>query len=144
VPDKPKPKPPKPKHVPVQPEPPRLEKIVFTFVPLSHGRFHVQVVGTVVPSPATTSDQDTDLSVIVVLNSAAPITLDAGAPPGVAVTFDCNSGDTYSITQTDTNADGTSIPSVPLTGTVPTFVTPPTTVPGQPGVPTVSFAPAPV
>ena len=97
------------------------------------------VTGIVTPSPAVASDQDTDLSVLVALNGQPAIVLDAGAPPGTNVTFACNDGDTYIITQVDVNIIGSSVASDALTGTVPTIVVPPTTVPGQPGVPTVSF-----
>lgn len=98
------------------------------------------MTGHVNPSPAVDSDQDTDLSLLVVLNGAAALVLDAGAPPGTTVTFPCNAGDVYSITQVDTNVVGPSVASLALTGTVPTIAPPaPTTVPTQPGVPTVTF-----
>lgn len=103
----------------------------------------MQVVGTVAPSPANSADQDTDLSATVSLNNQPGVVLDFGPPPGNPQNFNCNDGDTYSITQTDRNVNGPSIASAPLTGTVPSFVVPPTGVPGQPGAPTVSFAPAP-
>lgn len=97
------------------------------------------MTGIVTPSPAVASDQDTDLKILVTLNSGTPVVLDSGAPPGVTVNFPCNAGDQYSITQVDYNAVGPSLASVALTGTVPTIVAPPTTVPTTPGTPTVTF-----
>lgn len=98
------------------------------------------MTGTVTPSPAVASDQDTDLQIIYSLNGGTSAILDAGSPPGVPVTFSCNAGDTYVITQVDINVVGPSAASTALTGTVPTIVTPPTAVPTTPGVPTVTFA----
>jgi hypothetical protein len=121
--------------VPGKPGQPELV-IVFHYRPATR-RYHV--TGIVTPSPAVASDQDTDLSIIVQLNGGAGIALDAGAPPGTTVSFPCNAGDTYSITQVDTNAAGQSPASAALTGTVPTIVVPPTAVPTTPGVPTVTF-----
>jgi hypothetical protein len=134
---KPKPIPPrrKPTHVPVQPEPPDLE-FVFTYHPSKRS---LKVTGVVTPSPAVASDQDTDLTILVALNGNPAIALDAGAPPGVTVSFACNAGDTYVITQVDVNVVGPSAASAALTGTVPTIVIPPTSVPTTPGAPTVAF-----
>ncbi len=95
-------------------------------------------LGTVTPFPATASDQDVDIQILVALNGAAPVVLDAHIPP-MPVTFDCNVGDLYDITQIDFNVVGPSVASLPLTGTV--VLSPPTTVPGQPGTPTVVFTP---
>lgn len=76
------------------------------------------MTGHVTPSPAVASDQDTDLSITVAITGQDPIVLDAGAPPGTVVKFACNVGDTGSITQVDTNANGPSVASVPLNFTV--------------------------
>lgn len=97
------------------------------------------MTGTVTPSPAVASDQDTDIQILVALNGAAPLVLDASAA-GSTVSFPCSAGDTYSITQIDFNVVGPSVASLPVTGTVPTIVVPPTAVPTQPGVPSVTFA----
>jgi hypothetical protein len=97
------------------------------------------VTGHVTPSAAVATDQDNDMQILVSLNGGANTVLDAGPPPGNVVTFQCNAGDTYSITQVDFNVVGASPASVALTGTVPTIVVPPTAVPTTPGVPTVTF-----
>lgn len=96
------------------------------------------MTGVVTPSPQVASDQDTDVSITVSLNGQTGVVLDAGAG-GSTVSFPCNAGDTYSITQIDINAVGPSLASAPLTGTVPNIVVPPTNVPTTPGVPTVTF-----
>lgn len=101
------------------------------------------MTGIVQPSPAVSSDQDTDIEIIYILNGGSSVMLDAGSPSASGtvnpVTFPCNAGDTYSITQVDINAVGPSAASTALTGTVPTITTPPTTVPTTPGTPTVTF-----
>jgi hypothetical protein len=98
------------------------------------------VTGHVNPSPAVSSDQDTDMQITVVLNGVTLPMLDAGPPPGTMVTFQCNAGDTGTITQVDVNVVGDSPASAPLAFTVPDIAPPaPTAVPTQPGVPTVTF-----
>jgi hypothetical protein len=92
----------------------------------------------VTPSPAVVSDQDTDIQILFSLNGGTTATLDAGAG-GSTVSFPCNAGDTYVITQVDINVVGTSAASAALTGTVPQIVAPPAGVPTTPGVPTITF-----
>lgn len=70
----------------------------------------------------------------VALNGAAPAEIDVTDP---TVEFDCSEGDVYVITATDTDANGTSVLSAALTGTVPTFPPPP--VPDAPPLSSVSF-----
>jgi hypothetical protein len=77
-----------------------------------------------------------DRKIYVVLNGAAPVTVDATDP---TVEFDCNEGDVYSIDSDDTNASGTGPRSPALTGTVPTFPPPPPPVPGAPPLSSVTF-----
>lgn len=94
----------------------------------------------VTPSPAVASDQDTDLTILYTLNGGPSTSLDAGAPPGIVVTFPVDPGDTYVITQVDINVVGSSAASDALTGIVPTIAPPgPTSVPTTPGAPTVTF-----
>jgi len=127
----------KPTHVPSQP---RQPKVRFEYhYHHSKERSH-HVTGIVTPSPAVASDQDTDIQILYSLNGGATAILDAGAPGSTnTVSFPCNAGDTYVITQVDINIIGPSAASVALTGTVPTIVSPPTAVPTTPGTPTVSF-----
>jgi hypothetical protein len=126
---------PKPKHKPQTPGKPFLE-LVFRYYP-SDGDY--TVTGIVTPSPAVSSDQDTDMQITVVLNGTTLPVLDCGPPPGNTVTFSCNAGDTGTIVQDDINAVGTSPSSTPLAFTVPTIIPPPTNVPQTPGQPTVTF-----
>ncbi len=120
------------------PEQPDLPRLIFR-IDFYHDTGLYYVTGIVVPSPAVASDQDTDLSILVALNGNPAIILDAGAPPGNTVTFPCNAGDTGVLTQVDVNIVGPSIASVALAFTVPKIVVPPTNVPTQPGVPTITF-----
>jgi hypothetical protein len=129
---------PRPKHRPSKPGKPTVRFQLHPHV-TSKGHHMANALGTVTPFPATASDQDVDIQILVALNGGTPVVLDAHIPQ-TAVTFDCNQGDTYSITQIDFNVVGPSVASDPVTGTVPTFLPPPpNTVPGQPGVPTVVF-----
>ncbi len=61
-----------------------------------------------------------------------PITVDLSAGPAQ---FDAIIGQTYSVTDVDTNTVGDSLPSPIASGTVAL----PATVPATPGAPTVSF-----
>jgi hypothetical protein len=129
---------PKVHHAPATPGMPRV-RFRFTEV-VSEKKEKHKVTGILTPSPAVSSDQDTDMQLTVVLNNIALPMLDAGPPPGITVTFPCNPGDTYSITQVDVNAVGDSPAGPALTGTVPTIAPPgPTAVPTQPGLPTITF-----
>lgn len=106
------------------------------------------MTGIVTPSPAVSSDQDTDMQIEVTLNGTILTSVvggatvpyfDAGPPPGVPIKFSCNAGDTGSVTQMDVNAVGDSPLSTPLSFTVPVIIPPPTAVPTTPGVPTITF-----
>jgi hypothetical protein len=130
-----KPKPPKPTKKPAQPQSPKL-LIWFVYNPETR---KAMSTGHVTPSAAVSTDQDNDLQIVVSLNGGANTVLDCGPPPGNPVTFPCNAGDTYSITQVDYNVVGASPASSPLTGTVPTILPPPTSVPTVPGMPAVTF-----
>lgn len=94
------------------------------------------MTGIVTASPGVSSDQDLQLLITVTLDGTAMAPLDATAGP---VKFPCSPGQVYQIFQVDVNAIGASPQSAVVTGTVPTIVIPPTAVPAQPGVPTVTF-----
>jgi hypothetical protein len=84
----------------------------------------------------TPADPGVARKIQVTLNGAAPVEIDVTDP---TVEFDCNEGDSYSITATDTNATGTGPASPALTGTVPSFPPPPPPLPAAPPLSSVSF-----
>lgn len=94
------------------------------------------MTGIVTASPGVSSDQDLQLLITVTLDGTLMAPLDATTGP---VKFPCSPGQIYQVFQTDVNVVGASAPSAIVTGTVPTILAPPTAVPAQPGVPTVTF-----
>ena len=96
------------------------------------------VIGTLSIDPAVAADNVTARSASVVLDGAAAILVDLTAGPN---TFPCLVGQSYSISDIDSNATGASLPSNVLTGTV--AVAPVGTVPTTPTGLAVAFAAAP-
>ena len=95
------------------------------------------MTGIVTPSTSLIqADQVTARLITVVLNGTTLPVLDAISG---SVIFACTAGDTYSVTQVDTNSFGASVTSPPTAGVVPTLVIPPTAVPTTPGAPVVTF-----
>ena len=84
----------------------------------------------------TPADSGVTRKIQVTLNAAAPVEIDVTDP---TVEFDCQEGDAYSVTSTDTNVSGTSSPSAALTGTVPTLTPPPPPVPNPPPLSSLTF-----
>ncbi len=96
------------------------------------------VIGTLTIDPSVPADNVTARSASVVLDGGAPILVDLTAGPN---TFPCLVGQSYSISDIDSNAFGASLPGNILTGTV--SVTSGGTVPATPTGLAVSFAVAP-
>lgn len=97
------------------------------------------VKGLVTPAPLPSGNPDhvltrrCDVGLAGADGTQLPVvTVDVTAGPAQ---FDAIIGQTYSITDTDTNSVGDSLPSVITSGTVAL----PATVPATPGAPTVSF-----
>ncbi len=97
------------------------------------------IKGLVTPAPLPSGNPDHVLSRRCDVGLAGAdgtqlpvVTVDVSAGPAQ---FDAVIGQTYSITDTDTNSVGDSLPSLILAGTVAL----PATVPATPGAPTVSF-----
>ncbi len=113
--------------------------IVFDLSPIIPRHLHVvfernpllplpNVTGTLTIDPAVADDNVTARSASVVLDGAAPVLVDLMSGTG---TFACMVGQTYSITDVDTNVTGDSLPSTPpLIGTVPAFGAVPATPTG--------------
>lgn len=93
------------------------------------------MTGLPVLSPVNPSDDVQHRATTVTINgNPTPLVLDEISG---TVTFSCNPGDVVVITDADSNATGTSLPSAPVTFTAPA----PTNVPAQPTVVNCVFTP---
>ncbi len=96
---------------------------------------HKHMTGLVLLSPVNPADNVTHRMVSVDINgSATPIVFDDLDGTG---TFSCNPGDVCVVTDVDSNANGSSLPSAAFTATAPA----PPSVPATPTVSGVTFTP---